>query len=58
MSPIQSCDPEANISQSYYYEREALLGLFGARLGLWKNSFMGKIANQKAYMKKFITVPG
>lgn len=54
VSPTQSCDPAADIFQPYYYEREA----FGARLGLWKNSFLGKIANQKVYKKKFITVAG
>lgn len=54
VSPTQSCDPAADIFQPYCYEWEA----FGARLGLWKNSFLGKIANQKVYKQKFITMAG
>lgn len=42
-----SCCPGANTSQLYYYEREALVGLFGTSLGLWENSFLGKIAKKK-----------
>lgn len=41
----RSCDSGANISPLYYYEREALVGLFAASLCLWEKSFLGKRAN-------------